>query len=107
MNLIALWQSFLLNIGLDKIENMFKRPFFRTIYVLIFHHKQDCNFKEVLFMLMMEIFALMFVAIVACRVTKLWDNESRAEKEAARKLMRKGIYGHFEKGEFVFDTLIR
>ncbi|MGN1318889.1 MAG: hypothetical protein ACI4VF_07705 [Lachnospirales bacterium] len=56
-------------------------------------------------MLMMEIFALLFVAVVACKVTKLWDSNNKAEKEAARKLMRKGIYGHFENGKFVFDTI--
>lgn len=55
--------------------------------------------------MLMEIFALMFVAVVAFKVTQLWDSSNRAEKEAARKLMRKGIYGHFENGEFIFDTV--
>ena len=56
-------------------------------------------------MLLMEVFALLFVAIVALKITNLWDGNNRAEKEAARKLMRKGIYGHFEDGKFVFDTI--
>ncbi len=56
-------------------------------------------------MLMLEIFAILFVAIIAIKVTDLWDANTKAEKEAARKLMRQGIYGHFENGEFVFDMI--
>lgn len=58
-------------------------------------------------MIMMEIFALLFVAVAAGYITGLWDKSSKAEKKAARKLMRQGIYGHFENGEFVFDTVRR
>ncbi len=56
-------------------------------------------------MVIMEIFAMLFVGIAASYITGLWDRSSDAEKKAARKLMRKGIYGHFENGEFVFDTV--
>ncbi len=58
-------------------------------------------------MIIMEIFALLFVAVAASYITGLWDKSTEAEKKAARKLMRQGIYGHFEKGEFVFDTIRR
>lgn len=58
-------------------------------------------------MMIMEIFALLFVAAAANYITGLWDKNSETEKKAARKLMRKGIYGHFENGEFVFDSMRR
>lgn len=55
-------------------------------------------------MTMLEIVAIILVAIVAIKITNLWDINNKAEKEAARKLMSNGIYGHFENGKFVFDT---
>lgn len=55
-------------------------------------------------MIVSEFLALMFVAILAWKITSLWDKNNRAEKEAARKLMRNGIYGHFENGRFIFDA---
>ncbi len=58
-------------------------------------------------MMITEIFALLFVAVVAVKITGLWDMSNKTEKKAARKLMRYGIYGHFENGEFIFDTLRR
>ena len=56
-------------------------------------------------MIIMEICAILFVAAVASKITGLWDTTSKVEKTVARKLMRQGIYGHFENGEFIFDNL--